>query len=86
MVPHRGTNWAAPWLTSQIGQDVVLSGSYGRGCFLRFGMPHNPPFLRPTASTITNQMFSNIIRQYLKNAPKYQDTSYAYALWELNIT
>ena len=31
VVPHRGTNWAAPWLTSQIGRDAVLSRSYGRG-------------------------------------------------------
>ena len=33
MVPHRGTNWAAPWLTSQIGRDAVLSRSYGRGYY-----------------------------------------------------
>ena len=32
MVPHRGTNWAALWLTAQIGRDAVLSESYGRGC------------------------------------------------------
>ena len=31
MVPHRGTNWAALWLTAQIGRDAVLSESYGRG-------------------------------------------------------
>ena len=31
VVPHRGTNWAALWLTSQIGRDAVLSESYGRG-------------------------------------------------------
>ena len=31
VVPHRGTNWAALWLTSQIGRDAVLSKSYGRG-------------------------------------------------------
>ena len=31
MVPHRGTNWAALWLTAQIGRDAVLSKSYGRG-------------------------------------------------------
>ena len=40
MVPHRGTNWAAPWLTAQIGQDAVLSRSYGRGCNLMFGTGH----------------------------------------------
>jgi hypothetical protein len=32
VVPHRGTNWAALWLTAQIGRDAVLSKSYGRGC------------------------------------------------------
>ena len=31
VVPHRGTDWAAPWLTAQIGRDAVLSESYGRG-------------------------------------------------------
>ena len=31
MVPHRGTNWAALWLTAQIRRDAVLSKSYGRG-------------------------------------------------------
>ena len=31
MVPHRGTNWAALWLTAQIRRDAVLSESYGRG-------------------------------------------------------
>ena len=31
VVPHRGTNWAALWLTAQIGRDAVLSKSYGRG-------------------------------------------------------
>jgi hypothetical protein len=25
VVPHRGTNWAALWLTAQIGRDAVLS-------------------------------------------------------------
>jgi hypothetical protein len=34
VVPHRGTNWAALWLTSQIGRDAVLSKSYGRGWML----------------------------------------------------
>ena len=32
VVPHRGTNRAALWLTAQIGRDAVLSESYGRGC------------------------------------------------------
>jgi hypothetical protein len=31
VVPHRGTNWAALWLTAQIERDAVLSESYGRG-------------------------------------------------------
>jgi hypothetical protein len=31
VVPHRGTNWAALWLTAQIERDAVLSKSYGRG-------------------------------------------------------
>lgn len=31
VVPHRGTDWAALWLTAQIGRDAVLSESYGRG-------------------------------------------------------
>jgi hypothetical protein len=34
VVPHRGTNWAALWLTAQIGRDAVLSESYGRGYLL----------------------------------------------------
>ena len=33
VVPHRGTNWAALWLTAQIGRDAVLSESYGRGYY-----------------------------------------------------
>ena len=32
VVPHRGTNWAALRLTSQIRRDAVLLESYGRGC------------------------------------------------------
>ena len=31
VVPHRGTNWAALWLTAQIKRDAVISESYGRG-------------------------------------------------------
>ena len=45
MVPHRGTNWAAPWLTSQIGRDAVLSRSYGRGYVLYSLATYNPFFL-----------------------------------------
>ena len=48
MVPHRGTNWAAPWLTSQIGRDAVLSRSYGRGYLLRFSAPYLSYFSGPT--------------------------------------
>ena len=36
VVPHRGTNQAALWLTSQIGRDAVLSESYGRGYLVLF--------------------------------------------------
>jgi hypothetical protein len=39
VVPHRGTNWAALWLTAQIRRDAVLSESYGRG-YLRDAKPH----------------------------------------------
>ena len=42
MVPHRGTNWAAPWLTSQIGRDAVFSRSYGRGY-----LPYSPATYKP---------------------------------------
>ena len=34
VVPHHGTDWAALWLTAQIGRDAVLSESYGRGYWL----------------------------------------------------
>jgi hypothetical protein len=39
VVPHRGTNWAALWLTAQIGRDAVPSESYGRG-YPRGTSPH----------------------------------------------
>ena len=42
MVPHRGTNWAALWLTAQIGRDAVLSESYGRGYQLNWYVPQIP--------------------------------------------
>ena len=45
MVPHRGTNWAAPWLTSQIGRDAVLSRSYGRGYLSDHTPVYKPAFL-----------------------------------------
>ena len=44
MVPHRGTNWAAPWLTSQIGRDAVLSRSYGRGYLYHSTRVYKPTF------------------------------------------
>ena len=40
MVPHRGTNWAALWLTAQIGRDAVLSESYGRGYQYTLNVPY----------------------------------------------
>ena len=42
VVPHRGTNWAALWLTAQIGRDAVLSESYGRGYQYQQRMVHIP--------------------------------------------
>ena len=52
MVPHRGTNWAAPWLTSQIGRDAVLSRSYGRGYLLRSPVTYEPLHLRSPPTSI----------------------------------
>ena len=40
MVPHRGTNWAALWLTAQIRRDAVLSESYGRRHLLSQEVPY----------------------------------------------
>ena len=45
VVPHRGTNWAAPWLTSQIGRDAVLSRSYGRGYISNSTLVYKPILL-----------------------------------------
>ena len=39
VVPHRGTNWAALWLTAQIRRDAVPSESYGRG-YQHSAKPH----------------------------------------------
>ena len=39
VVPHHGTDWAAPCLTTQIGRDAVLSRSYGRGYLMRSSTP-----------------------------------------------
>lgn len=73
MVPHRGTNWAALWLTLQIGRDAVLSESYGRGCHLTHVTGYNPQFLvdichsnaRPSL-TLIQQNLSNSIYLYMK--------------------
>ena len=45
VVPHHGTNWAAPWLTSQIGRDAVLSRSYGRGYLYHSALVYKPILL-----------------------------------------
>jgi hypothetical protein len=42
VVPHRGTNWAALWLTAQIRRDAVLSESYGRGYKSFLKWPYYP--------------------------------------------
>ena len=57
VVPHRGTNWAALWLTSQIGRDAVLSESYGRGYICHLSIPQ-VPIIRHT----TSQQFSRADR------------------------
>ena len=59
MVPHRGTNWAALWLTAQIGRDAVLSESYGRGyqycTSADYMRPFGPPVsLRPPLAHKSN--------------------------------
>ena len=46
VVPHRGTNWAALWLTAQIGRDAVLSESYGRGYLVWQVKPQTPLSVR----------------------------------------
>ena len=51
VVPHRGTNWAALWLTAQIGRDAVLSESYGRGYRpWHCGAPSGPTWSLPLTS------------------------------------
>lgn len=52
MVPHRGTNWAALWLTAQIGRDAVLSESYGRGYPLCLMYGYKPN-CQPTFSKVS---------------------------------
>ena len=69
MVPHRGTNLAAPWLTSQIGRDAVLSRSYGRGYFCRFLATYNLLFPDPIPGIRKRGMhffsrFSRLIEPY----------------------
>ena len=76
MVPHRGTNWAAPWLTSQIGRDAVFSRSYGRGYHLHFSETYKPfsldPILRSpprselSYSDLSEIKFSMMSEKYFK--------------------
>ena len=42
VVPHRGTNQAALWLTAQIRRDAVLSESYGRGYWYSIELAYIP--------------------------------------------
>jgi hypothetical protein len=56
VVPHHGTNWAALWLTAQIGRDAVFSDSYGRG-YLREAQPH--------IYVVHNQFIDNKLRQLI---------------------
>ena len=65
VVPHRGTNWAAPWLTSQIGRDAVLSRSYGRGCLLRFSAPYVSYSLDHTLGFNVQAAFTHPTRKFL---------------------
>ena len=58
VVPHRGTNWAAPWLTSQIGRDAVLSRSYGRGYLPHRSSAYKPSFLHPFPRSVLNSCAS----------------------------
>ena len=80
MVPHRGTNWAAPWLTSQIGRDAVLSRSYGRGYFCRFLATYNLLFPDPIPGSLLNSRIpivpSSSFRRCLESTPKCQGTFY----------
>ena len=50
VVPHRGTNWAALWLTAQIGRDAVLSESYGRGYGVHTALHYHPPLAPESAA------------------------------------
>ena len=59
VVPHRGTNWAAPWLTSQIGRDAVLSRSYGRGYLGCIGPTLMQSSLAKFQSKKYSKVFSN---------------------------
>ena len=83
VVPHRGTNWAAPWLTSQIGRDAVFSGSYGRGYLHCFSMPHKHFFPRTTVSTITRLDVQHHLATSSKYS-KFQDMFYPCTLRKLS--
>ena len=66
MVPHRGTNWAAPWLTSQIGRDAVLSRSYGRGYLSLSSAGHKPHFLEQVRECSTTRIKHLILYHSVK--------------------
>ena len=63
VVPHRGTNWAAPWLTSQIGRDAVLSRSYGRGYVPLFSVDYKPHIWDPRVGFSNNRSIA-LCHQY----------------------
>ena len=67
VVPHRGTNWAALWLTSQIGRDAVLSESYGRGYWFSAESGYVPIFFDlPVTNFVTP--FTEAFRLAFKRA------------------
>ena len=71
MVPHRGTNWAAPWLTSQIGRDAVLSRSYGRGYLSNLSAPYLPYSSDPTMGF----RFALSLQSQIDNLPRPSEPS-----------
>jgi hypothetical protein len=62
VVPHRGTNWAALWLTAQIGRDAVLSESYGRGY-------HSP--LWASFDPTDPVDFSSFVRSFVRSSTSF---------------
>ena len=66
MVPHRGTNWAALWLTAQIGRDAVLSESYGRGYTLGYNEDHIKLRWSHAARKIKAVRLANFVKKELK--------------------